>query len=492
MRIPSWHELANNRRLHILILILAVFVYYFGLWNAYFYSHDDFLWTGKMRHRDTLTAALSGLENGVRFLNFAMIWVKTQLFDLNASLYLLASLIQQIIVVFLVYKLIEIWTQKRFFAFFAALLFATKFSYWEILTSVSASDYSFWAIFYLAALLFFCMYIKWRRIGFYVVAVAAYAILAFGHDFALNLPLVLGAYYLTLGRGDRPIRSLGWGDLKLFIPILIIWGIHVSIQVGYVVGGTSEAVYSSETYGPGLHIISNLRFLDAHFLPNIPIYDRLAEISPGLVSIIEVISLVVAVVANLLAIYLFWKGSTLVRFALALIYLPFMQYTMWHGSFAGAPRYLYFSSIGFSILLALLLSRIYDYLRQHRLRASQLAFFALVAGIFLYNFAIIRVWIQADINNGYFRRAFVTDLNANFQEIEPEAQVYIEIPEYKYRDLSYVCGMIFEPAPNCEVVIDGDYTLDEVTSETSNAPVYWIRATDEGIEQIYPPVIASG
>ncbi|MBZ0302473.1 MAG: hypothetical protein K8J31_22195, partial [Anaerolineae bacterium] len=74
-------RLQYNRLFHMILLALAVVTCYFGLWNAYFVSEDDFYLTGQIWHRDTLGEAAAGLGNGVRFLNYSMIWVKTRLFD---------------------------------------------------------------------------------------------------------------------------------------------------------------------------------------------------------------------------------------------------------------------------------------------------------------------------------------------------------------------------------------------------------------------------
>ena len=491
----SRQNLTSNGLLHTLVIAASVLVTYFGLWNAFFYTHDDFLWTGIMRHRETIGEAMQGLGNGVRFLNFGMIWTKIQLFDTNATPYLITSMIQHFIVSYLVYRLVDLWTERRLLAFITALIFATKFSYFEIVTSVSASDYSFWAIFYLSSLWLFCAYLKWRKRAFYIGAIAVYAILAFGHDFTLSLPLVIMAYHLTLGRGDRPLRSLGWADLRLHFPFWFFWAIHVAIQFSYIILGTSEAVYSNAEYGPGLHIITNLRFLSSHLMPNIPIYDRIAAINYDLYLATGILSDVIAIGINVAAIFLLWKGSTLVRFAVALIYLPFLQYTMWHSSFAGAPRYLYFSSIGFSLLVALLLFRIYDYLTQREVRPSRWVVGGAFAAFVAFNIVVVQAWVQQNINNGEVRRNFVTRFNAEFQGLGPETLVYIEVPEPKFGDLAYSCGFLFDPAPICESLPTGTLTLDEITAEAeeSNYEIYWLTLQEGGvIQQNYPSSVASG
>src|SRR3990172_6807553 len=104
-------RLWQSSLVHILALSLAVLIYYYGLWNAYFASTDDFGWIGSMRHRP-FSEAIQGLGNGVRFLLYAMIWVKVRLYALNSAPYFWSSLLQHAIVTIIVYRLVELWTRR--------------------------------------------------------------------------------------------------------------------------------------------------------------------------------------------------------------------------------------------------------------------------------------------------------------------------------------------------------------------------------------------
>ena len=444
-----------------------------------------------MRHRDTFVEAIKGLGNGVRFLNYAMVWTKARLFDLSAAPYFWASLFQHIIITHIVYRLVVFWTQRRATAFLAALLFATTFSHYEVIAFVSASDYSFWAIFYLMTLALFAVYLERRSPIWYLGSVAAYAILAFGHDFTLNVPLILLAYHLTLGRGSRKIRDIGWADLRLHLPYWLIWGVHVAIQAFYVLTGSSEAVYSDQAYGPGLHMIRNLLFLVFLAVPNVhvPAINNFLTgyVGAGPVEMMWQLSVGLAIVGHVLAAILLWKGSNLVRFALALIYLPFLQYTLWRGDFAGAPRYLYLPSIGFSILVALLLIWLYDILRQKGGLVNRLVVPGVVAVLLLFNLVVIQVWVQRHIDNGRFRRPFVTQLGAAFQDVEPGSHIYIEVPTDKYTDLSGSCRLVLRQPVHCEAFVSGERSPEDVINGESEETVYWVEATTDGLVQVYPP-----
>lgn len=485
-------RLRNNSLFQALVLSLAILVCYYGLWNAYFATLDDFGWTGLMRHR-SLSEALQGLGANVRYFNFALIWVKARFFGLNAAPYFWSSLLQHAIVTIIVYRLVEFWTHQRPTAFLAALLFATKFSYFEVVTSISASDYSFWTIFYVLGLALFAVYLKKRALPWYLASVGICTILTFAHDYALTMPLVLLAYHLTVGRGSQKIRSLDWSELRLHVPFWILWGLHVSINLIYVFQGTSEAIYSVQGYGPGLHQITNLFYLIFLLIPNVHaplIYNFLTflHVTSSQIEVIWLFSIGLAIVCHLLAIICFWKGLPLLKLALALTYLPFLPYTLWQGDNAGAFRYLYLPSIGFSMLLALLFMRLHDHLRRKEGRGFGLVVPGLVTLLLIANLIVIQIWVQQHIGNSLLRRAFVTQLAADFQDIESGSWIYIEVPQAKYTDLKASCVLVFQQPVNCLAFVNGEISFEVVTKGAHKTQVYWLQATPKGFNQLYPPL----
>lgn len=491
MSLRAIRRLQDHSLAQVLALGLAILICYYGLWNAYFASEDDFWWAGLMRHR-TLGEALQGLGNGVRFLHFVLIWVKARLYGLDSAPYFWSSLLQHAAVTIIAYGLVEFWTRRRPTAFLAALLFATKFSYFEVVTSVSASFYSFWAIFYLMALALFAIYLERRTLPWYLASVGVCTVLTFAHDYALSLPMMLLAYHLILGRASRKLHPFGWSELRLHAPYWVLWGLHVMINVFYIVRGTSEAVYSEQDYRPGLHQIANLFYLVFLLIPNAyapPIYNFLTtHMSPGFVEAIWQFSIGLAIAAHLLAVILFWKGSARIRLALALTYLPFLPYTLWQGDYAGAFRYLYLPSIGLSMLLALLLVRLHDRLRRNHGLGHGYVVPGLVTLLLVANLIVIRVWVDRHIDNGQFRRAFVTQLASEFQDIEPGAWIYIEVPQAKFVDLQAACRLIFPQPVNCRAFVRGERSLEDVTGGDHKTQVLWLQATPEGFNQLYPPV----
>jgi hypothetical protein len=219
-----------------------------------------------------------------------------------------------------------------------------------------------------------------------------------------------------------------------------------------------------------------------------PIYNFITGyISPDSADIIANASFGLALIGHTITIIAFWKGTPLVRFALSLVYLPFLQYTLWTGDYAGAPRYLYISSIGFSILLTLLFIKAHKYLC-HR---KNPIFRVFVPGIFiiflLANLFVIQTWVQRHIENGKFRQPNVTQLARDFRNIEPNSRIFIEVPAEKFTDLSTSCYLVLQQPVHCTAFVKGEYSLEEAIATTADEPVYWLQATNNGLNQIYPP-----
>jgi hypothetical protein len=238
-------------------------------------------------------------------------------------------------------------------------------------------------------------------------------------------------------------------------------------------------------------MVRNLFYLVFLAVPNVhieQIYNFLTGyVSAGMVEAIWQLSVGLAIVGHVLAAILLWKGSNLVRFALALIYLPFLPYTMWGGTFAGATRYLYLPSIGFSILVALLLIWLYDQLRHREGIGYRFVVPALVTVLLVANLVVIQVWVQRHIQNGEFRRPFVTQMAATFQDIESESRIYIEVPTEKFKDLRSSCILVFKQTVHCEAFVSGQRSLEDVINSDSEGAVYWLEATGDGFVQVYPP-----
>jgi len=484
-RLRVWRD--PQLLLHLMLLTSIVTLTYYGMWRAYFATLDDFGITGWVRHQPTFWAALQGYGSGVRFFNYIPLRLKTELFASEAGPYLWSSLLQYLGLTWLVYAVALSLLQGRRRALLAALLFATTYSHYEVVTYVSASDYTLWATVYLAVLLLFASALRRAKPRLYWAGVILYAILAFAHDFTLSLPLVLLAYHLTIGCEGRTLTAIDWRELRRHLPFWGIWAIHVGLQLYFVLAGTSEAVYSENLYAPGVHMLPNLRYLIFLVIPNItvgPIQSFLSVyLSSSVMAHLWTLSMLLGVLGHGILLWLFWRGKRMIQFAVALVYLPFLQYTPWHGHFIEAPRYLLLPSVGYSLLLAM---GIIALAKRSSRRQSYRTAFLLTAVLFLYvtaNIGIIQVWVKQHIENGQFRRTFVTTLATDYPDITRHDQIWIEVPKAKFLDLEAACRLVYPYYVPCKAFISGEAPPPRPTA-TATGTLYWLRATDSGIEEI--------
>jgi len=475
---------------HLALLAGVIVLSYFGMWRAYFATLDDFGITGWVRHQPTWWDAIQGYGSGVRFLNYLPIRWKSNLFGLDASFYLWSSLCQYLVMTWLVYSLAYRLLEGPRRALLTALLFAINYSHYEVVTYISASDYTLWGSVYLGVLILFAEYLHRKRALLYWAAFTLALPLALAHDFTLNLALVLTAYYLTMGWGQRSLWALGWHDVRLLLPFWGIWAIHLTLQLYLVLTGTSEAVYSDNLYTPGLHMLPNLRYLIFLAIPNMtidPIQNFLTAQLPGaMVELLWTSAMFLGVLIHVVLLWFCWRGSKVTRFAIALIYLPFLQYTPWYGHFIEAPRYLLLPSVGYSLLVATLLCNLIR--RISRQRAFRYAL-TLTTVLLLYSIAnvlVVQVWVERHVENGKFRRAFVTALTTNYPQLAYQDQVWIEVPKAKFLDLAAACRLVYAGYVPCQTFITGEAPTQPIKDLGGHGTFYWLRASETGIEQIEP------
>jgi hypothetical protein len=468
------------------ILTMTVILCYYGLWQAYFATRDDFNILGWVMRQPSLWDAMQGYGNGVRYLLFGILWIRTELFGLMAAPYYWSSLAQHALVSFFVYWLVLSWEiyrpYSRLVALLVALFFVTSFSYYEVVTNISASSYSLRTLLYLPILIFFAAYLRQQRLLDYLIALVCYGLLAFMADYALSIPLMLLAYHYTIGQARLHHGLPRWRELQPHLPFWLLWALHVALQIGYLRSGSSEAIYSEAAYTPGLHMITNLFYLVFLLVPNVqiaPLQNFLNTLfDPALVNGIWQLSIGLALMAHGGAAVALWRGSPVIRFAIALIYLPFLQYTLWQDGYAAAPRYLYLSAIGYAIVAISALIALHRWVGQWKRRGASLLVPALLVGLMVINVTFAQTWIRQQVANGAFRRAVVEQLAREFKDVPPDAQIYIAIPAPKYDDLALACYFVIEPLVTCETVLQSASLPTAIVPPATDANrAYWLEVS---------------
>lgn len=460
--------------LHLAVIFGAIVVSYYGVWNAYF-SHDDYWMFGRVRFLPLSEAIWAEAGYAVRMLLDVNMWVRVRLFQLDAAPYYYCSLLQHAIVTVLVYCLAVTWTRRPAAAFVAGLVFGTTFANRSVVTWIVGSEYSLTAIFYLTSLGLFGRYVRSPNLWWLFASFIAFSTALLVHESAASLPLVLVAYHFMLGRRQNRFR---WPQLWPHLPFWTVLGCYGVVQVWFILQGTSEAHVSEADYGPGLHVLGNLYYLGHLVVPNV--HDRVMTdwFGPGAAAFIGAGKMVLAVTLNGIAIVALVKGSPLVRFLVIFCYLAFLPFTLWHGRFAGAGRYLYLPAVGYSILLGLGAVSLCERF-SHR-RAARGAVAAAVALLVLCNAYVNQVWVRQHVENGEFRRVVVEDLAAQFARVAPESAVFIQVPKEKYLDLGFACELVFREPPSCAAFVAGrEEKVEAMRREYER--VYCVEATADGI-----------
>ena len=481
-------HLKVNPIIHLGLISLATVACYWGVWNAYFIS-DDYWMFGLVRHIPRLSEAIWAESGyGIRPLLDLSMWVRVRLFDLNSAPYYLISVGTHLIVVFMVYWMVGHWTNRRSVAFLSAIIFGTTFSHHTVITWIVGSEYSQATILYLATVALFALYLERVSLLLYVGSVVTFIMCLLYLEVSVSLPLVLLAYHLTLGHRCRTTRFTGRSHLLVHLPYWILFFIYLSFQLQFIQAGTSEASVAEVHYGIGFHMVSNLYYLVHLILPNVNYYVLSGWFGQDFVRIIRVITVAIAILANGLAIYGIIKGSPLVKFAIAFIYLTFFPYTLWQGRYAGAIRYMYLPSIGFSIISALLLLYLCEVCSNKPMTTLRYLPSLLIASLIITNIIVIQIWVQRHVQNSAFRRAFVSHLAADYSNVEPGAQIYIEVPDHKYIDLGFACDLVIPHPISCESFVSAERQQFELVRKSNDSPVYFLQATQNGLKQVYPAI----
>lgn len=482
MRYPVVVQFAARLRYPALVC-MAILGCYYGLWNAYFTS-DDFWMLGWVRHQPTLGDAIwTEFGYSVRILLDALLWIRVRWFELDPTPYYWMSLVQHTLVTLLVYWLAKVWTRRSGVALIAALLFGTTSTHFEVVTWITGSNYSLAASAYLGALGFFGLYIDRGNRTWLAASTVMFIAGLMLTELAISLPLVLLAYRLTIGR-DQRVRLVGWRHLRVLTPFWILLGLYLVTQVMMMSGGNSEAAKAEQIYRPGLHVLTNLTYLLYLALPPYgpPFLVTLLGAAP-----VDAGLLATAVAGHCAALLLLWRGSPVVKFAVAFTYLTFLPYSMWQGDFAAAIRYRYLPAIGFSLLIALFLARLNQRMLGSRTHAGRYIVPGLLALLLVTNVILVQTWVRRHLENSSFRRLTVMQLADNYSTATPGTRFLIEVPAEKFVDIGRACLLVFLQPTRCQAFVDTKTApVDLGANPDGSVPTYWLRATDEGLRQVYP------
>jgi tetratricopeptide (TPR) repeat protein len=240
--------------------------------------------------------------------------------------------------------------------FIAALLFATHPIHTEAVTWVSGVTELSYTFF---LLLSFYLYIKSGE-GFktgYLLSLASFFLSTLCKETALTLPLILIAYDYSLGKAKKPLIK----QFRRYIPFFIVVGIYLILRFNALGGLAPQPPrFELSAYEYAINVFP----LFAQYLWKLilPINLNAFYVLHPIKSIFElkgIISVIVTIAFASVAFLAFKKSKT-AFIALLFIVLPLIPvlYIPGLGENVFTERYLYLPSLGFVILVALLISRV--------------------------------------------------------------------------------------------------------------------------------------
>jgi tetratricopeptide (TPR) repeat protein len=381
----------------VIILVISVGVYLNTLSNEFVYDDKEQVlenpWIKNIRYIPTIffsdVWAFKGevITNYYRPLMHIILMIDYYLFGLNPWGYHLINIIFHAGVsalVFLIASMILNYLPrreenkgegKRYYlspntynllpAFIATLLFATHPIHTEVVAWISGIPELSFTLFYLLS---FYFYIKaYGEYGkHFMLSILFFFLSTLCKETALTLPMLLLVHDysfkkdLTLKLLPNTFNLL----LKRYLPYLIVAGIYFILRA-YTIGAFAPLKRHPElsNYQNIINVFPLfVQYLEKLILPiNLNVYHVLHPIS----SMLELkgIASILLTLAFIFAVYFFKKINRVIFFSLLWIAIPLLPvlYIPVLGEASFAERYLYLPSIGFVILLAMLVAKTLEF-----------------------------------------------------------------------------------------------------------------------------------
>jgi tetratricopeptide (TPR) repeat protein len=242
-------------------------------------------------------------------------------------------------------------------SFIASVFFATHPIHTEAVTWVAGlPDVSF-TFFYLVSFYFYIRSTSDNQLmkGTYVLSVASFFLATLCKEPALTLPLILVAYDYMFRRSDVQFTSI----LKKYIPYIIVAGVYFILRF-HALGNFAPAKQHIElsTYQYFLNIFPLfVQYLEKLILPiNLKAFYSLHPIY-SLSEAKGILSIIATTIFIILA-FIGFRKNKVVFFSILFIIVPLLPvlYIPGLGKNTFTERYLYLSSFGFVLLLAVLIN----------------------------------------------------------------------------------------------------------------------------------------
>ena len=414
----------------VVFLTACIFFQLYPTFDSYFIA-DDFKWLWFANNDDSVLSAAfhPSVGDWTTPVPNVIFWLSFKAFGFDPHGYYVVMALIHLINSGLVYGLVYLVTKRVGVAFGSASIFALHFihfSDWGPLVWISAFVQLVVASFYLLALGFFVRYLYFGKKYSYVGALVCFGLALASKETAVTLPLLLLTWCLI----ELPLAERRLTRIAIVLgPFWIVLGVYLLYKL--MIQQTSDRYFEVGLYGFGKHLISNWKYFSNLVMPNPgspPVHSYLLRNFPSwTLSLAYLAANLVRLGLVVAGITLWWRGSEHVRLWIALSLITYVPFIGFVGGHAGANRYFYLPTIGFSALLAAGLWWMLG--RASKQRGASVCTSLLtiiILGFWAYNLLPIRAW-QKEMreNSRPIQLALYAVDNYNAKRATPVAKLYL-------------------------------------------------------------------
>lgn len=406
-----------------------------------FFQYDDFILLAQAQHGWSWTYPLLFFtisQNGLFTpLNNFLFWLEFQAFGLHPLGYECVSLLlhwaNSVLVGAIAWRL----TRSRPAAWAAGITFAVGFGKLEAVTWIAAFVHLVTTFCYLASVAYFLYWIEQPRKRFYACAIGFFVLGMFSKEPIVTLPLMVAAASLCYGVGD--VKQ----HLRAVLPFFVLGAVYVAGMVWWQKFGPAALFLQTGVYKLGVSSLLNFGALGGVLLP--APYDGLLRFLARVAhldTLYRVLAIVTAVLVAPMLVWCWVRGSRSVRFGVLWILVSFLPFTF--VAVGIASRYLYLSSVGFSLVFAGLAQQwlMQDAQKRTRVLAGG------IAAIVLANMALFGVWQRQQNQNGAMRQTLIRQMAALPVRAPQTSTVCVSNVSTKFHDIDLALPLWMSHAPH--------------------------------------------
>lgn len=374
----------SDKHLHYLLIgIVGILIFLPGIFS--FFNSDDFVWLRNSQKisLESVSHFAVNYNPVLKFRPFThlIFHVLYTIFRLNPVGYHLTTLFFHIINALIFYAILLKFTSESKISFFASLIFVSHFAQEETILWISALSSPLVTFFYLCSIWCLWRYLEKQKLGFYLLSFILSTLALLSKEDGTTI--FLAVFILTALKSSGAIETKIKSGVLLSSPFFGLTVLYSIIRYLTV----PKAIMSKFLTLNPVVAVKNLCYFGISFLFPVRLFFDLVgfKVHSYLNNIIQFrlnnswIILIVSVISLgflSLIIHFLRKRIPGFKLGLVLILIGILPYLLVNGN---GQRFLYFSSLGFSISMASLL--IYFLERVNKLRFLNL----FIAGILIFN-----------------------------------------------------------------------------------------------------------